>query len=220
MAKFDTIVPFTLSAEGGLSNDPDDPAAKKTSPYFFNGQNNWHTNKGITYATFEAASKIIPFDNNFNNFIVMPRSLWTKIAKKLYWDKLHLDDVNSQSIANIIFSWFWGSGYNFRTPLNRLFRKYKIKWDKSNYNALVRNLNLLSEQYGSKKIYDQIDAIYRAYLKSLPKKKFLKGWLNRLDDLYQFNLSDLNKSNPGSNTKNNSLILASIFLGTAYIIKQ
>lgn len=219
MAVFDIIVPFTLSAEGGLSNDPDDPAAIKPSPYTFNGQKNWHTNKGITYATFEGASKIIPFDNNYNNFIVMPRSIWIKVAKKLYWDKLNLDDLNNQSIANLIFSWFWGSGYNFRTPLQRLFKKYKINWDKSNFISLVTNLNNLINKYGSKKIYNQIDAIYRDYLKSLPKKKFLKGWLKRLDDLYQFNLKDLN-SNPGSTYKNDSLLLASLFLGTALIIKK
>lgn len=216
MALFDRIVNFTLSAEGGLSNDPDDPAAKKPSPYFFNGSKNWHTNKGITYNTFEAASKVIPFDNNYHNFIVLPRSLWYKIAKKLYWDPLFLDELKNQSIANLIFSWFWGSGYNFRSPIQKLLKKYGINWDKNNYKSLVLNLNKLIDKYGSKKIYLALDRIYRNYLKSLKKSsKFLKGWLRRLDDLYQLNINDLD-DHPG--IKKNSLILSSLFLGSAFIL--
>jgi len=217
MANFDHIVNFTLSKEGGLSNDPDDNAASYPSPYYFQGSNKWHTNKGITYKTFETAAKNGGFNNNFNNFIVMPRAIWYKIAKKEYWDKLNLDDLKSQSIANLLFSWFWGSGYNWRNRMIKLFKSYNINWNKNDFNALINNLNTLIDKYGAKTIYKAIDKTYRLYLISLNKSKFINGWLDRLDDLFVLNYNDLikfAKSNKGK------LITGLAFITAAYIIKN
>jgi len=217
MASFDAIVNFTLDKEGGLSRDPDDNAADYPAPYYFNGQKGWHTNKGITYKTFEAASKAIGFDNNYNNFIVMPRNIWYKIAKKFYWDKLHLDDLNNQSIANLMFSWIWGSGYAFKDRLIKFFKQYNINWDKSNFKALVSNLNKLINKYGARDIYKQLDATYRSFLKSLNQPKFLNGWLNRLDDLYEFNLNDLLKF---ASKNKGSIFIGLALLTTGYLLKN
>lgn len=217
MASFDQIVNFTLSKEGGLSRDPDDSASNYPSPYYFNGQNGWHTNKGITYKTFEAASKIIGFDNNYNNFIVMPRSIWYKIAKKLFWDKLNLDQLKNQSIANLLFSWFWGSGFNWRNRMIKFLKSYNIKWDKNNFKALTNNLNRLIDIYGPKIIYNGLDKEYRLYLKSLNKPKFIDGWLDRLDDLYDLNLNDLLKF---ASKNKGSIILGFSLVTFAYILQN
>mgnify|MGYP003382021304 CR=1 FL=1 len=217
MASFDAIVNFTLAKEAGLSNDPDDNAANYPSPYYFNGQKNWHTNKGVTYKTFETASKNIGFANTYNNFIAMPRAVWYKIAKKLYWDKLHLDDLSNQSIANLMFSWIWGSGYSWRDRLVKVFKKYSIIWDKNNFKALINNLNKLIAKYGARDIYKLLDKEYRSFLHSLNQPKFINGWLNRLDELYELNINDLLKFA----SKNKGSILLGIGLITAsYLLKN
>ena len=217
MASFDAIVNFTLAKEAGLSRDPDDNAAKNPSPYFFNGYKDWHTNKGITYKTFEAASKIVDFDNNYNNFIVMPRNIWYKIAKKLFWDQLHLDDLNNQSIANLLFSWFWGSGYAWRNRMIKFFKRYNITWNKNDFKALIKHLNKLIGKYGAKDIYKALDKEYRSFLYSLNQPKFIKGWLNRLDDLYDLNINDLLKF---ASKNKGSIAIGLALLTTAYLLKN
>lgn len=216
MASFDAIVNFTLDKEAGLSRDPGDNAAKYPSPYTFQGFKDWHTNKGITYKTFEAAAKDLGIDNNYTNFIVMPRSIWYKIAKKLFWDKLNLSDLKNQSIANLMFSWFWGSGYSWRNRMVNFLKSYNITWDKNDFKALVRNLNYLSDKYSPKTFYKELDKQYRLYLISL-KSKYENAWLKRLDELFELNYNDLLKF--ASNNKG-KLITASILFTAAYIIKN
>lgn len=186
MANFDLIVPFTLEKEGGLSKDKNDSASAYPSPYYFNGTKDWHTNKGITYKTFEKAAAALNIDNNFTNFIVMPKPVWTKIAKSLFWDKLHLDHLKNQAIANILFSWFWGSGYNFRNRLKKYLAANNITWDKNDFKALIKHLNYLINKKGAKSVYNAIESEYIDYLKSLNQNYYLVGWLNRLKELRTF----------------------------------
>jgi len=217
MASFDAIVSFTLDKEAGLSRDPDDNAADYPSPYTFNGHKDWHTNKGITYKTFEAAAKNLGIDNNYTNFIVMPRAVWIKIAKKEFWDKLHLSDLKNQSIANLMFSWLWGSGYSWRDRMIKFLKSYNITWTKNDFKGLIKHLNFLTDKYSAKTIYKALDKQYRLYLISLNQSKFIKGWLKRLDDLFTYNYDDLIKF-----AKKNSkpLIAASILLTTAFLLKN
>ena len=177
----------------------------------------WHTNKGITYKTFEAAAKNLGIDNNYTNFIVMPRAVWIKIAKKEFWDKLHLSDLKNQSIANLMFSWLWGSGYSWRDRMIKFLKSYNITWTKNDFKGLIKHLNFLTDKYSAKTIYKALDKQYRLYLISLNQSKFIKGWLKRLDDLFTYNYDDLIKF-----AKKNSkpLIAASILLTTAFLLKN
>lgn len=212
MANFDLIVPFTLEKEAGLSNDPNDNASSYPSPYYFNGSNNWHTNKGITYKTFEKASEELNFENNFQNFIVMPKNIWSKIAKKLFWDKLNLDKLNNQGIANILFSWFWGSGYNWRNRIKNYLAENKINWNKNDFKALIKHLNHLVKVKGSKSVYNAIEKQYIAYLKSLNQSYYIVGWLNRLKDLREISSKYLNNKK--------ILVTGLVLLSLAYIINK
>lgn len=197
MADIKHIVPFTYKWEGGLSDKLSDKASAYPSPYLYKNKYGWHTNKGVTYRTFKE-NTYLGYVNNADNFLKMPEHIWMLIAKKSFWDKLKLDKMDSQAIANIMFSWIWGSGLAWRNRLVRYFAAKNIIWDKTNYDDLVKNFNNLVKKETEKKIFDELIDQYREFYKSLNQPRNLKGWLNRLDDLktYSYNfIKNINKTN-------------------------
>src|ERR1700690_1178913 len=109
MASARALVPFIYSAEGGLSSDPRDPAAKHPCPLRSKTTNQLiHTNKGITWSTWESVhgDGIV----SCTQFITMTDDDWFSIFKPLYWDVALADKINSQKVANMIVDFIWGSG--------------------------------------------------------------------------------------------------------------
>lgn len=202
MADIKYVVEPTLKWEGGLSNNPKDTASKYPSPYIYKNQKGWHTNKGITYATFEAASKnkYLGIKNDATTFLTMPAEVWMKIAKNLFWNPLYLDEFKSQALANLMFSWTWASGYGWKNRVQKYLKSKGITWNKSDYKNLPVHFNALVNKYGEQNISDEMFDQYREFYKSLNQPAFIKGWLNRLEDLqnYSNTLVKFAKENKGS----------------------
>lgn len=173
MVDYRKFVPFVLRWEGGLSNDPDDSGGL--------------TNMGITFNTYKQLSERVlgekPTEEKFRTLSKNDAALFVKY----FWDKAtNNNSINSQAIAEAITSWFWGSGVyglkNWQSMLNHRFNK-NLKVDGIIGPLSVSATNSISEK---KLLQNAID--YRAnYFKQLterrPKdKKFLNGWLNRLND--------------------------------------
>lgn len=104
MANFKIAIPILARQEGGLSNNPKDNAAKDAAP------NGYHTNKGVTWATFRDNAKALDYVASQENFMLMPESIKDKIAKRLYWDVLRLDEINSNKKAYLLFDFAFNSG--------------------------------------------------------------------------------------------------------------
>lgn len=189
MAQIDKIVDHTLQWEGGLSNATTDTASKNPSPYVHNGVTGWHTNKGITYASFKEGSKTLGFEDNADNFLKMPNWIWMKIAKNMYWDKLHLDNVKSQAIANLLFSWTWASGYGWRNRIQSYLKSKGVTWSQSDFAGLPAAINGLTDKFGEKTIADELFEQYRQFYISLNQPVYIKGWLNRVNDLQKYSYS-------------------------------
>ena len=97
MASFDKINLVKLSQdEGGFVNHPNDPGKA--------------TNKGVTIATWNTAAAQFGWAPGVEGLKNITQSQWVKIAKTYYWDRMRLDSVNNQSIADAIFHITWGSG--------------------------------------------------------------------------------------------------------------
>lgn len=189
MAKVDILLPFILKWEGGFVNDPADAGGA--------------TNKGVTIATWRQCGYDKDGDGDIDVDdlkLISNEDVKSHILKPHYWDRWKADGIQNQRIANILVDWVWGSGkhgivipqrilgvqadgivgnktlsaVNFAEP-NQLFAAI--------YKARVDFLNEITENSIAK--YEQKIG-RKATEKELLKytnKRFLKGWLNRLESI-------------------------------------
>lgn len=186
MAKIEKILDLTKVEEGGLSRATTDTASKYPSPYEHKGVKGWHTNRGITYKTFESLSKKLGFLDTRDNFINMPDSIWLKIVKNGYWDILNLDALNSQAIANLFFTWQFTAGYGWRNRIVRYLASKNKTWNKEKLKELPNFINDLVNKEGEVKVFDELIQQQKEFYESLNQPANLKGWLNRLDRLKKY----------------------------------
>jgi hypothetical protein len=194
MAQIREIIPFTYKWEGGLSRATTDKASRNPSPYVYNGQKGWHTNKGVTYSTFKSLAPKLGYSDTSNNFLTMPEDIWLKIAKNGYWDIINLDAVKSQAIANIMFSWMWGSGYAWRNRIQKYLQSKGISWNISDLKGLPNKLNDLTDKQGEKQTFDELIEQKKQFLLSLGQPANEKGWMNRLNDLKNYSYTLFGKT--------------------------
>ncbi len=188
------VAPFILKWEGGLSNNPKDEAAAYMCPYPYNDVN-YHTNKGITWLLWE--SMYGNTQASANRFFVMDMADWVTVAKKFFWDKNLLDQVNSQRIANLAFNWTWASGNYYPDKhiehvLNTLLPT-KIAEDGMLGPIAIKEINEANEE----QFYDALVQNDTEYLINVAAaqdikapgsgQEFIKGWLNRMQSLVDFN---------------------------------
>jgi len=217
MADASKIIPHILQWEGGLSRNPADTASKNPAPCSYNGKTGYHTNKGVTYTTFTSLAKSLGYEPSCENFFAMPNDIFLKIFKTGYWNGFKLDDYKSQKIANVIVSWAWASGaYGAYKQLKKFFEKeYNTKLT-GTYNENINTIRDLFNKETLKDetaVYNKLIEQYKAFYISLNQPTFIKGWLNRLADLTQFNLAfDAVKKNPFKSI--------AILALTAYAIKK
>lgn len=189
MAKVDVLLPFILKWEGGFANDPADAGGA--------------TNMGVTLATW----RNVGYDKDGDGDIdvkdlklLSVTDVRNCVLKPHFWDRWNADRIQSQKVANILVDWVWGSGkhgivipqrllgvtddgivgektlsaVNFADP-DQLFDaifKARVKFFKDITNTSVRNYE---KKIGRKATETE--------LMKHTNKRFLKGWLNRLNDI-------------------------------------
>lgn len=242
MADIKYIIPFTKGWEGGLSNDKNDRASENPSPYEHKGQMGWHTNKGVTYAAFKSNAPKLGYQDTASNFLVMPDDVWLKIAKQKYWDVVGLDSVKSQAVANVMFSWQWGSGYAWVPRVSKYLNSKGIKWNGGkwvgstikldpDFKQITSNLNLLIDKQGEKQTFDDLANQKKEFLLSLkgtkanpvtdkyPQGVYTNGWMNRLKDLqtYSYTLFGKTITDIGAGLQNNSGKIVMFFFALSIV---
>lgn len=168
MAKVEILAPYIKKWEGGFANDPADRGGA--------------TNKGITIATFEAYCKAKSLPRpNVERLKRMTDGEWLDILKTMFWDRWQADKIKSQKLANILVDWVWGSGvYGIKIPQRIL----GVKQDGIVGNKTLEALNAQDPD----KLFQVIYEARKKYLNDITisrpiNKRFLKGWLNRLEDI-------------------------------------
>lgn len=171
MAKIELLVPKILKWEGGFVNHPNDKGGA--------------TNKGITIGTFTSYRKLKglpqPSVDDLKNIF---SEEWMDILKTLYWDKWKADQINNQSIANLLVDWVWASGV------------YGIKYPQQVLGVVVdgivgsRTLTAVNEYPDQKELFQKLWDRRKQHFENIvqrdpSQKVFLKGWMNRLND-YKF----------------------------------
>ena len=187
MAKVELLLPKILKWEGGFVNDPADSGGA--------------TNKGVTLATYKKWCKIHNLQPpTVNDLKAISDETVMAILKEFYWDKMRADEIKNQSIANLCVNTLWGSGTGYIRTIQAVL---KVKQDGIVGPITLAKLNnwrpqedIFNRLWNRRKKFfiDIVDNSVAAYEKKIgrkaterelmkyTKKRFLKGWLNRLND--------------------------------------
>lgn len=189
MANVDKLLPYILKWEGGFVNDPADTGGA--------------TNKGVTIATWRQVGYDKDGDGDIDVAdlkLLSDADVRNRVLKPAFWDRWKADNIQSQKVANILVDWVWGSGKHGIVIPQRLLGVTA--------DGIVGNKTLSAVNFADP---DQLfDAIYKARVKFLnditassvaayekrigrkateselmkhTNKRFLKGWLNRLNSI-------------------------------------
>lgn len=173
------IIEHTQKWEGGLSRDKNDSASVNPNPLPYKGQTGWHTNKGITYATWVS---LFGKDSNAE-FYEMKDEQWIK-AYFVYYNAVKGGKVLNDSIAYFLTQIAWGSGANragktVQKALNELGHNLSVDGVIG-----VKTLQAINTT-DSKTLFDKMIEVRVKFFQDISKDKnakFLKGWLRRLED--------------------------------------
>ena len=182
MANLSLAIPYIMKWEGGLSRAATDSASKNPSPYEYNGKTGWHTNKGITWATFKDLALKLGYAISAVNFLQMPEFVWRKIYENGYWLPMQCDKIESEAIATAIVDYAWAFGFTGA-------KKRIVAWIKKDFNITVSSMsqvaNFLNKQPESV-IFKKLIEHRKQAFNNLNQPKNIKGWLNRMNDLEVF----------------------------------
>lgn len=214
MANFSNIRPLIIKWEGGLSRHKSDSAATLPAPWLYNGFNDWHTNKGVTYATFIGLAPKIGYKISPENFFNMPDSIWDNIFKIGYWNPWNLDNLKSQAIADTIACFAWGSGVT--GSFNSVKKYLATKGiNVSNTAQAVDALNKISFLHETQ-IFEELINWREQFFRSLNQPIFLRGWLNRLNDIKNFGLETIKKKKIKITVA--VILIIIVIAGTTYVL--
>ncbi|MDR0823903.1 MAG: peptidoglycan domain protein [Prevotella sp.] len=182
MAKIEEWIPIVKEVEGGYVNNPNDKGGE--------------TNMGITIGTWKQAGHDTStriavvkvgnkaYTNATKSLYEMTDEQWEAIAKPMYWDRWRADEINNQSIANLVVDWLWGSGI------------YGIKYPQQilgvNADGIVgaKTLAAVNDYPNQKELFKKLWERRKQHFINLAKQPgqsiFLKGWLNRMN-YFKFN---------------------------------
>lgn len=167
MANVNKLAPWILKWEGGFVNDPDDLGGA--------------TNKGVTLSTYMQYCRKkgypVPTAERLKN---LSDREWTEILKTMYWDRWKADQIESQSVADILVDWVWASGnYGIKIPQKLL----GVTVDGIVGPKTIDAVNLRNPR----ELFDMIKIARFDYIEDICRKrpannKFKRGWLNRIND--------------------------------------
>lgn len=170
MATINILAPFILSWEGGYNDIPGDSGGA--------------TNRGVTLATWRRYGYDKDLDGDIDRRDVMLITEYDaiyEIMKPVYWDKWNADGIACQSIANLVVDWYWNSGvYGIKIP-------QKVLGVTTDGQVGPKTLAAVNGHPDQKALFRALWKERQAYYRSLSaqpgQRKFLDGWLNRLDGI-------------------------------------
>lgn len=170
MASFELSQKIVGINEGGYQNDPEDSG-------------NWYmgkligTNWGIAAPTLAAYLGRTPSVQDMKN---LPRKTAELILKKNFWTKNNFDKVRNQSVATMLYDGAVNHGVSgmrllVEKALNRLKKPlvyYKV--------FAVEGIELMNK-LNSKELFYTLKEVRSNRYKASPQKKYINGWLKRLE---------------------------------------
>lgn len=188
MADIEKIIPFIIKWETGMKQKTNESAqalferARKKG--FANDPNDLGgaTQTGVTIGAYRAYCKRHHLSQpTVENLKRIPYATWLAILKEQYWDKWKADQIESQSVANILVDFVWASGINGIKKPQEMLGVVPDGVVGPKTLAAVNNRGSLSLFYQLK---DLRIKFVEAIVKARPsQKKWLNGWKNRINDI-------------------------------------
>lgn len=168
MANMKKTIAFFKKWEGSWANDPDD--------------NGGATMMGITLSTYR---QFFGKDKTVNDLKSITDDEWETIFRKGYWDKAKCDQIKDDDIALLIADMCWGSGSV--TAIKKVQKCLGLVDDGIVGSKTLAALNVERPRYVFNILWNmRYEWLHRIAEKG-NNKKFLRGWLNRLDDIALWN---------------------------------
>ena len=170
MADVNRLSPFILKWEGGFVDHKNDKGGA--------------TNMGVTIATWRQNGYDKDGDGDIDVAdlkLLTKQDVINRILKPHYWDRWKADQIISQPIANILVDWVWGSGkWGVIIPQRLLGLQA---------DGVVGQLTIAAvNKQNPAELFARIKTARVEFLNNIVKndpsqKVFLRGWINRLNDL-------------------------------------
>jgi lysozyme family protein len=161
MAIYTKLMPIVLKWEGGYAGNIDGMTC---------------TMKGVTLAAYR---KFFGKDKNCKDLKEITQAEWDLIFKEGYWDKWKADEIENQSIANLLVDWCWASGiYGIKLP-------QRVLGVKDDGVVGSKTIDAINNYKDKKELFDKLWNRRKKHFQDIAKngkEKFLTGWLNRLND--------------------------------------
>lgn len=187
MATIDKFIPILLKWEAGIimkNNETLEQAyTRATKKGFVNdpNDNGGATMVGVTIGTYRSYCRYkgwkTPSVNDLKN---MPYKIWRDIVYSMYWNKWKADTIEDQTVANMVVDWVWHSG---AATIKRVQGLLEVTQDGIVGPKTVSKLNATKDI--KDKIYQSRKAYFESIIRNNPtQKKWLNGWMNRLNSIY------------------------------------
>lgn len=164
MAESEKLMPFIYKWEGGYANHPNDKGGC--------------TMKGVTIGTFR---KYFGDDKTCSELKNITDDEWLYVFEEGYWNPCKANEIENQSIANIIVDWAWMSGT--KSVIKKIQKILRVDADGIVGNKTINAINTVNQEELFNNIYNKREEYYYNICENNPSQKvFLKGWLNRLRD--------------------------------------
>lgn len=159
---------FNRAKVKGFSNDPADPGGA--------------TMVGVTISTYKTYCKRNGMRTpTVDDLKAITYKVWRDILHTMYWNKWKADTIKDQNIANMLVDWVWGSGAG--VGIKRPQRLLNVTQDGIVGPKTIAAVNNTPDFLNT--LYEARKAHFESIVKARPtSKKFLKGWMNRLNYIY------------------------------------
>ena len=161
MAVYTKIIKKILKWEGGYAGNIDGATC---------------TMKGVTLATYR---RFFGKEKTCKDLKEITQAEWDYIFKKGFWDRWKADDIENQSIAELLVDWCWTSGvWGIKSPQRVLG---------VNDDGIVgpKTLAAINDYEDQEELFNKLWNRRKKHFQDIAKggkAKFLGGWLNRLND--------------------------------------
>lgn len=188
MAQIERFVPFILRWAVGVTQKPEESVKQLFARARRSGWSDDPLDAGgatqcdVTFATYCSYCRRkglpVPDKSRLRN---IPYEHWIEILKTMYWDRWKADSIPSQPLAEILVDWVWASGsYGITRPQKIL----GVTADGIVGPKTLAALNASNPETLFAKIkHDRVKFCNEIVARRPSQKKWLRGWLNRINAL-------------------------------------